>query len=279
MHRSDLFARRAFLRGVAPALAAVPLSRVLSGCGATATTPATSDTGASTDSGLVDAPAADTAVVPWATGGTASMKGAYADPFATGLGTACSVYKASTLGPCYAKTLDRQDISEGSLGLPTRLALLVVDPSCKPLSGATVDLWHCSPVGLYSGDDASDMCTSRNAAARAARWFRGVRATNAQGRVDFDTCYPGWYASRTIHIHFTVRVGGTEYVTSQLFFLDLLNDEIIASQPLYKERGGKDTTNAADKVITEAALSDCFFSTAKQADGALLAWKALVVHA
>ncbi|WP_426752119.1 hypothetical protein [Myxococcus sp. Y35] len=47
---------------------------------------------------------------------------------------------------------------------------------------------------------ASDFCTSGDAEARAARWFRGVQTTDANGRVNFDTCFPGWYSSRTIHI-------------------------------------------------------------------------------
>lgn len=250
----------------------------LLGCGAT-TQDLSSDTGTDSGAGGDSAPSETDAVVSgFATGGTAAMKGGYADPFAAGIGSACAVYKAATLGPCHATTVDRQDISEAQLGLPTRLALLVVDPSCNPVPGATVEVWHCSPTGLYSGADAADMCTNKDAAARAARWFRGIRTADAQGRVDFDTCFPGWYSSRTVHIHFTVRVAGTEYVTSQLFFDDTLNDEIIGTQPIYKARGKKDTTNVSDKVVTESALVDYTMKTALQPDGALLASKALVVH-
>ncbi len=265
--------RRRFLQGLGTALAVGPVVHLL-GCGGSTTPGAAAD--AATDGLATEA--GDAIVAGFATGGTAAMKGGYADPFAASLGGACTVYKASTLGPCHAATVDRQDISEGHLGLPTRLALLVVDPACNPVPGATVEVWHCSPKGLYSGADAADMCTNKDAAALAARWFRGIRTADAKGRVDFDTCYPGWYSSRTVHIHFTVRVGGTEYATSQLFFEDPLNDQIIASQPLYADRGKKDTTNAADKVIHESALVDYTMQTAVQADGALLAWKAIVVH-
>ena len=41
-------------------------------------------------------------------------------------------------------------------------------------------------------------------------WCRGVQATDSDGRVYFDSVYPGWYQGRTTHIHVTVRVGGTE---------------------------------------------------------------------
>ncbi len=221
-------------------------------------------------------PAGDSST-PWASGGTTVMKGNYPDPFTDGLGTTCAVYKAATLGPCYAKTQERQDISEGEMGLPTRMTFLVVDSKCKPVSGASVDIWHCSSVGLYSGNDANSMCTGNNSGAKAKRYFRGVQTTNAQGRVDFDTCFPGWYSGRTIHVHFTIRVNGTEYITSQLFFEDTLNNEIIASQPLYKDRGVKDTTNTNDNVLKQSSLMNYYFQTQKMADGAMLAWKTLVI--
>ncbi|MFO0728587.1 MAG: protocatechuate 3,4-dioxygenase [Myxococcota bacterium] len=214
----------------------------------------------------------------WAVGGT-GLLASTKDPFSAGLGSACAVYKASTLGPCHALTVDRADISEGLLGLPLRLELLVVDPSCAPLPGATVEIWHAGTTGLYSGSDASPMCTSGDASALSGRWFRGIQTADAKGRLRFDTLYPGWYPSRTIHIHFTVRVGATEYLTSQLFFDDSLSADILASHPSYSARGQKDTPNASDKVVTESGLVDYLLQTEQQADGTLLAWKAIVVHA
>lgn len=214
----------------------------------------------------------------WATGGTASMSGEYPDPFANGLGNACALTCAATLGPCYAQTETRKDISEGHDGLPTRLAFLIVDESCKPIEGASVDIWHCAAEGLYSGSDASDFCTSGDATARAARWFRGVQTTDANGRVDFDTCFPGWYSSRTIHIHFTVRIGDTEYVTSQFVFDDALCDDIVANEPLYKDRGPRDTNNTNDTVVSASSAAEYSFQTERMADGAMLAWKAIVLR-
>jgi protocatechuate 3,4-dioxygenase beta subunit len=206
------------------------------------------------------------------------MSGNYTDPFTAGLGTSCALTCAATLGPCYAATLERMDISEGHDGLPVRLAFLVVDESCMPVEGATVDIWHAAPEGLYSGDDASDFCTSGDATARAARWFRGVQTTDSRGRVDFNTCFPGWYSSRTIHIHFTIRIDDTEFVTSQLFFDDALDDEIVNTQPLYDTRGPRDTTNQDDTVIAAGSAADYTFQTARMSDGAMLAWKTLVVR-
>lgn len=280
--------RRKVLRAIGATLVAAPVGHLIA-CGKD-TIQRDRDAGnditdASEGGDASDAQTASVAIhdadVPWASGGTAAMTAAasYPNPFSSGLGAACELYCAATLGPCYAKTLDRKDISEGQPGLPTRLAFRIVDVDCKPLAGATVDVWHCGPGGLYSGEDASDFCTTGDATARAARWFRGVQTTDADGRVDFDTCFPGWYSSRTIHVHFTIRVGGAEYVTSQLVFDDALDDEIVASQDLYDARGARDTQNTSDNVVGgESDLAKFQFETARMSDGAMLAWKTIVVR-
>ncbi len=288
--RNAPLTRRDALRRIGLSLAIVPAAKLLSACGGEGggiVGDTAADTGgggagdvtASLDSADVDDTQADAvAAATWATGGTAAMSGGYPDPFTAGLGSSCALACAMTLGPCYAQTVDRQDVSEGHPGLPTRLAFKVVDEGCEPVPGATVDIWHTSPGGLYSGGDANDFCTGGDATERAHRWFRGVRTTDADGRADFDTCFPGWYPGRTIHVHFTVRHEGQSYVTSQLFFPDALCDEIIATQPLYDARGPRDTTNQNDSVIAASAVDDYTFAWARQPDGALLAWKTVVVR-
>jgi protocatechuate 3,4-dioxygenase beta subunit len=222
---------------------------------------------------------ADTAASAWASGGTSALRGSAPDPFAAGVGAACELTCAQTLGPCYATTLERRDISEGQDGLPVRLALLVVDPSCRPLPGATIDVWHAGPRGMYSGADSQAMCTTNDAKARAARWFRGVQRTDAAGRADFDTCFPGWYRERTVHLHFTVRIGETEYVTSQLYFDDAVADDIFTQHPAYARDAPRDTNNQNDGVISANRVSAYTLSARRLSDGSLLASKALVVRA
>jgi protocatechuate 3,4-dioxygenase beta subunit len=276
--------RRQMLRTLGTALATLPLASLWVACaeeddGSGSLGDGANEGGSGGASGQAGADGTGDAGA-WATGGTASMvdSASYPDPFAAGLGTICTLTCAATLGPCYAQTIERKDISEGEAGLPVRIALLLVDEACNPIEGATVDIWHCGPTGLYSGDDASDMCTAGDADARAARYFRGVQTTDAKGRVDFDTCFPGWYSSRTIHVHYTVRLGGTEFVTSQLVFDDALDDEIVATQPIYKDRGARDTLNTNDNVVGAAAIADYTFQTQRMSDGAMLAWKALVLR-
>jgi protocatechuate 3,4-dioxygenase beta subunit len=243
-----------------------------------------SDGGDDDSSGGPDAATGPDAVRPdadpggWATGGTDAMtdQDSYPDPFADGPGSTCALTCAATLGPCYADTLDRKDISEGEDGLPVRMAFLVVDDDCQPVPGAIVDVWHTSANGFYSGSDAVAQCTLGNADAEAKRFFRGVQTTDASGRVDFDTCFPGWYSGRTIHIHFQVRVGGTEYLTSQLYWPDDVCDDIIDTQPIYSARGTRDRTNATDGIYSGPAYE---FAWQRMTDGAMLAWKTLVVRA
>jgi protocatechuate 3,4-dioxygenase beta subunit len=218
-------------------------------------------------------------VAGWATGGTAAMCGVYPDPFERGLGNACELLCSATLGPCYDTTFDRKDISEGANGLPVRMAFLVVDETCTPVEGAEVDIWHTSADGFYSGETASPGCTLGDPEAIAGHWFRGIQTSGADGRVDFDTCFPGWYGGRTIHIHITVRIGATEYVTSQLYFDDALCDSIVAEEPVYSDRGPRDTTNAEDGIFPDASGTKYIFETEHMEDGAMLAWKALVIRA
>ncbi|WP_437318095.1 protocatechuate 3,4-dioxygenase [Sorangium sp. So ce385] len=255
--------RRTILGGMGLSLLAVPLGQLIA-CG-----PADEhEAEGRTDS------------VPWATGGTAAMTAAsaYPDPFAAGPGAACKLTCEQVLGPCYAATLVRKDISEGQHGLPVRLAFLVLDESCTPIPGAEVDIWHSGPSGHYSGDDAHPFCAHDDPDALAGRWFRGVQTTDERGRVDFDTCFPGWYPGRSIHIHFTVRVGGKEHATSQLYFDDAVVDAIVATQPLYDTRGARDTRNTDDLVVDQDQLADFTFQTERMPDGAMLAWKALIVR-
>ncbi len=280
-HRSNRSpTRRQMLRTLGSALATLPLAAVWA-CAEEDDGLGSADEGAN-EGGAGGAAGAAGAGDPgaWATGGTASMTmaAAYPDPFASSLGSACALTCAATLGPCYAESVVRQDISEGEPGLPVRMVLRVVDEACEPVEGALVDVWHCGPTGLYSGDDASDMCTGGDEGARAARWFRGQQTTDAKGQVAFDTCFPGWYSSRTIHVHFTVRVGGAEFVTSQLVFDDALDDAIVATQPIYKDRGARDTANTNDNVVGGATVADYTFQTQRMGDGAMLAWKALVLR-
>ncbi|HEY0715077.1 MAG TPA: hypothetical protein VGF45_20515 [Polyangia bacterium] len=250
--------------------------------GWTALTCSDDQSGTAADGGAGDAPggAGDGMgnAAAWATGGTKSMSGTYPDPFPTS-SASCVLAATATEGPCTeAADQVRKDISEGYPGLPMRLALKVVDAACRPIAGAKVKIWHTQISGSYSGNTPNNnMCLSNQADA-SKHHFRGVQTTDANGRVDFDSCFPGWYRGRAIHIHYTVSLAGKSY-TSQLAFDQTLVNEIFANHPEYKSFGLPDTSNATDNIVGRGGnLASYLVTTARMSDGALLAAKELVVN-
>lgn len=228
----------------------------------------------------------------WAIGDGTFLTGkTYGDPFSSGIGSSCVVYKASTAGPCHSNTFDRQELTEGYVGLPTRLELLVVDASCSPVPNATVEIWHASPGGRYSGAPVNGqvgsdlnvgMCTGNDANALSAGWFRGYQTGGSDGRLTFDTLFPGWYSGRAWHIHFRVSVGSTQYVTSQLFADETLKQNVFGTHSSYSSRPITSmgyVANSSDMVINESglSLSDAVLDYSMQSDGSLLMWKAITV--
>lgn len=284
--------RRMMLRCLGAAFAAGPLASAL-GCSSDAMS-AGADAGADalaeagTDAAVAEAGAdaalADVTSGAWATGGTAMIRGTFPNPFAGGAGTACALLCETTIGPCHTTSPMRQDVSDGVDGIPVRLALRVVDEQCRPVANAVVEIWHTNSRGTYSGN-INTMCNT-TAADRAAMFFRGYLRTDADGRVDFNTCFPGWYAGRAIHIHVRVQTGdyaaadnAASVVITQLFFPEDVIQGVFANVPLYSSRGQPDTPAATDNVIggtTDRARYTC--DVQRTADGVMLASKTLIVR-
>ena len=105
-------------------------------------------------------------------------------------------------------------------------------------------------------------------------YMRGTQTTDAGGRVDFDTCFPGWYPGRCIHIHLSVKLANQSYVVTQLFWPDGVNQEIFATHPDYMQFGQPNTTNTADGIFGAANVVDY----ARMSDGAMLAWKVIGIR-
>lgn len=230
--------------------------------------PTTSDTGTAPEAGAATA---------WASGGTKAMtdKASYPDPFATAV-SSCVLSSPLTEGPCIeAADRVRVDVSEGYGGLPMRLSLRVVDSACKPLAGAKVKIWHTQLAGSYSGDTPNNAMCLKDPSDSTRHYFRGVQTTDADGRVAFDSCFPGWYPGRAIHIHYTVTVDGKAF-SSQLFFDQELVNDVFASHPEYKGFGAPDTSNATDGVA-KGNVASFLLMTSRMKDGALLAASQLVV--
>ena len=188
--------------------------------------------------------------------GAALFGGAFLTSAATGALPGCVVRPAQTEGPFFVDgELDRSDIrydargGNARQGTPLKLKFNVArigGESCAPLAGAQVHVWHSDASGRYSDTDV------RQASATSLQFLRGYQLTDAAGAAQFLTIVPGWYAGRTAHIHFKIRLvaapgstGRSQEFTSQLYFDDALQDRLFAAAP-YGPRGRRDTRNADD---------------------------------
>ena len=212
------------------------------GTGGSGTTDAGSSSGGTSESGSSSSgEVADTgstgacgSATAWATGGTAAMtmKSCYPDPFAAAPAT-CTLICSTTEGPCTTETtIEREDVSEGYTGLPVRMGLRFVDEDCNPVVGASVQIWHTKLTGVYSGVTPSGMmCYGDEPDAEDEMFFRGSQTTDADGVVYFDTCFPGWYSGRAVHVHFQAQIDDSSWIVSQLLWDDAMVAEVFAAPP------------------------------------------------
>jgi protocatechuate 3,4-dioxygenase beta subunit len=84
------------------------------------------------------------------------------------------------------------------------------DAEGRALRGAAIEIWQCDQQGHYHHPGDGD---------RADRAFQGFGrvSTDAQGHWRFRTIRPVAYGGRAPHIHFKVKLGGRELLTSQLY--------------------------------------------------------------
>jgi protocatechuate 3,4-dioxygenase beta subunit len=187
----------------------------------------------------------------------------------------CTLTPRTIAGPTWfdARAV-RSDVRDGRPGVELALALKVVGASgCDPVPGAVVDLWQADAGGVYSGfagaapgqgghpggrDEYGDAESRPTDPGRA---LRGTQATGPDGVVQFTTVYPGWYPTRTPHLHLEVHLDGTTVLTTQLFFDDAVSDAVFASAAEYRQHGQRDTRNATDAFWSRRA------QLAQRADG------------
>lgn len=176
---------------------------------------------------------------------------------------ACRPLPEQTEGPYHrAVHPQRTDITEGRPGVPLQLALRLLDADGRtPLVGAVVDVWQADAGGRYSGflpmpvtsDDAPLQAENvpDDLVAPQETFLRGSQRTDDDGVCMFETIWPGWYSGRTVHIHASARLADRRSATTQLYFPDELNDEVLARPEYRDDRGARDTTNATDSIYAD----------------------------
>ena len=97
-----------------------------------------------------------------------------------------------------------------AVGEITHLTGRVLSPSGEPINNAVVEIWQCDAKGVY---------LAQGNARGADVNFQGFGrfTTNTKGEYRFRTIKPVPYPGRTPHIHFKVKKGDRELLTTQLF--------------------------------------------------------------
>ena len=212
---------------------------------------------------------------------------------------ACTLTPEQEEGPYYVDYDKlRTDITEGKPGVPLKVRVALVNAkTCSPLTNATMDVWHCDAQGLYSGFTANAGRMPGGPPPRgprpdgprpegpppgggfgprpggghhpmdATRFLRGTQAPNAEGLIEFQTIYPGWYEGRTIHIHMKVHTGGHVSHTGQLFFPEDVTLKVATQQPYAKHSDVHLTTLTEDHVYEDQHGAAGMVTLARSGEG------------
>ncbi len=193
-------------------------------------------------------------------------------------------------GPYYLDgQLVRSDITEGRLGVPLVLQIVVQDiTTCAALADAAVEIWHCDAQGYYSGivgENPGGGGTTSGEDNASTTFLRGIQLTDDQGVASFTSIFPVWYTRRTVHIHMKVHVNGTivdvaededavatpeggetyegEQTThvGQLFFDDTLSEEVFATEAYARTSEEGHITNDEDNIFGEQGDEPGFLMT------------------
>ncbi len=172
----------------------------------------------------------------------------------------CRLWPEQTEGPYHRDVhLERRDITEDREGLPLRVALRLLDAGTgHPLTSAGVEVWQADHEGRYSGfrpfrarpgQVVTSESVPRDVVAPSEKFLRGSQRTDDRGMCAFDTIYPGWYASRTVHIHLTVQLGDSP--RGHAAVLPRRAHRPGVRPPAVRRACTEDTTNATDSIFAD----------------------------
>jgi protocatechuate 3,4-dioxygenase beta subunit len=188
--------------------------------------------------------------------------------------TTCALAPETVWGP-YAVDgeLKRHDLRETQEGIDFYFDIGVLDlNTCEPLPNAALTIWACNATGSYSSYTGIDPDSSELLDGWSKRtdgttddetFLRGIQITDSNGMAEFLTKFPGYYTSRTTHIHVTVQsntTAGTSYSVSgtqhlgQVFFDEALLAKVYAVSPYSAHLATLNrTTNAEDSLYASAS--------------------------
>ncbi len=134
------------------------------------------------------------------------------------------------LGPFWRKGSPRVEnggsiVRSDTPGPAIVVTFTVVDQQAQPVTGADVDIWHSSPIGLYENQDPGqadmNLRGSFTTDASGRIWFRSVKPAGypipADGVVGRLLKAQGRHPHRPAHIHALVYRVGYKTLTSQVY--------------------------------------------------------------
>lgn len=196
----------------------------------------------------------------------ACKKSSGSDSSATsGSGTtsgSCTATSSETAGPYPTKTPSsyvRSNIVDGQAGVPLTVKITIknLNNSCAALSGALVDIWHCTAVGYYSEYVVAPGGGYSSVDYTASHFLRGRQTTDSNGLVTFTSIFPGWYSSRAPHIHVHIyNASGTSLLVTQIAFPTDVCNTVYTTASDYSAHGTQDTSNSADSVFSDSLANE-----------------------
>ena len=139
-----------------------------------------------------------------------------------------------------------------AIGEITHLTGRVLTQNGSPVNNLVVEIWQVDANGAYlhSGSDNGS---------RRDRNFQGFGrfTTNQAGEYRFRTIKPVPYPGRTPHIHFKIKRGERELLTTQLFIAGFAGN---ARDGIYRGAGGiieRELVSADFRRIAESRIVEC----------------------
>ncbi len=121
----------------------------------------------------------------------------------------------------------------------------VLDPACKPIPEATVELWQNNPYGHWLRATDSDLVTPYPTFTGTGRTY-----TDVEGRFSFTTAFPAPLKDRAPFVNLRVKIpgNGNSYATAVFFEHDARN----SNDPVYVKLSEKTRRDAELKMAPDA---------------------------
>lgn len=151
----------------------------------------------------------------------------------------CLPTRPDALGPFYEEgTPAITDLSGTEAGTRIAMSGQVLDVECRPIAGASIEVWQADDGGDYHDDR-----------------LRGTLTADGDGRFAFTSIMPGRYAQATglrpAHLHYRVSASGYRTIVTQIYFE---GDPYLAPNDSCRTCGSGDADRVVAMVSREGVL-------------------------